>query len=182
MVPRRYSSEAIVLARRNFGEADRILVVYSKHYGKLHLIAKGVRKPKSRKRGSLEVFSHIKFAAARGKNLDIVTEVEIINSFQDVRKNLKKVAVAYFIVETVGRLTREGEKNLKLYSDILENIGMLKTSHRLRKLREQFVYDTLVLSGFWPKGKKMNNPDSTLESVVEREMNSKRVGKKLLLN
>ena len=157
------------MARRNFSEADRILIVYSKHYGKLHLIAKGVRKPKSRKRGSLEVFSHIKFSAARGKNLDIMTEVEIIESFQDIRKNLKKVAVAYFLIETVGRLTREGEKNLKLYSDTLKNIRMLKIARRLRKLRQQFVYDTLVLLGFWPKGKKMINPDSTLESVVERE-------------
>lgn len=181
MIPKRYSSEGIVLARRNFSEADRILVVYSKHYGKLHLIAKGVRKPKSRKRGSLEVFSQIKFAAARGKNLDIITEVEIIDSFQGVRKNLKKVAVAYFIVETAGRLTREGERNLKLYSNILENIRMLKTGRHLRKLRERFVYDTLALSGFWPRGKKMNNPDSILESVVEREMNSKRVGK-LIVN
>ncbi len=96
MRPKRYSTEGVVLLRRNFSEADRIINIYSKHYGKISVIAKSVRKIKSKKRGSLEVFSHIKFSAARGKNLDIITEVETINSFESIRKDLSKVAVAYF--------------------------------------------------------------------------------------
>ena len=78
------------MARQNYSEADRILKLFTKHYGKVSIIAKGVRKPKSRKRGSLEVFGHIKFAASRGKNLDLMTEVEIIDSFELVRKSLKR--------------------------------------------------------------------------------------------
>lgn len=180
MRPRRYTSEGVVLARRNYSESDRILVVYSKHYGKVSLLAKGVRKPKSRKRGSLEVFSQIKFSAARGKNLDLVTEVEIIDSFPTVRKNLNRVAVAYYLMEVVGRVTREGQNNEKLYSQILKNMEILKSTLRLRKLRKDFVYATLTLLGFWPKGIPMDNPDSVLEDIVEREMSSARVGKKLL--
>ena len=126
MVPRRYSSEAIVLARRRFSEADRILVVFTKSYGKISLIAKGIRKPKSKKRGSLEVFSQIKFAASRGKNLDIITEVEIIDSYSGIRKNLKKVTVAYFFLEVIGRIIQEGEKNEKLYSLLISYLDKLK--------------------------------------------------------
>ena len=155
-------------------------MVFSKHYGKIHLLAKGVRKLKSRKRGYLEVFSHIKFSAARGKNLDLVTEVEIIDSYPMIRKNLKKVAVAYYFMEVVGRVTREDEKTGKLYSYLLETLEKLKTSKALKKLRIDFIYKTLVLSGFWPKGKAMDNPDAALEDVTEREINSIRVGKKLL--
>ncbi len=180
MRPRSYSSEAIVLARKSFGEADRILVVYSKKLGKISLIAKGVRKLKSRKRGSLEVFSQIKFSAARGKNLDIVTEVEIIDSYPDLRKNLKKVAVAYYFMEVIGRITHEGEKNLALYFQILKNLRMLKERKDLKNLRKTFVYNTLVLLGYWPRGKHMENHDSVLEDVTEREISSRRVGKKLL--
>lgn len=177
---KRYSSEGIVLARRSYSEADRILVVYSKNYGKVSLMAKGVRKPKSRKRGSLEVFSHIKFSAARGRNLDIIEEAEIIDSFQTIRKNLKKVAVAYYFMEVVGRVTREDKKNEKFFALILKNLQNLKTTKSLRKLREEFIFQTLVLLGFWPKGRIMDNPDKILENVVEREINSIRVGKKLL--
>lgn len=177
---KRYVSEGVVLARRNYSEADRILVVYSKHYGKISLLAKGVRKPKSRKRGSLEVFSHIKFSASRGKSLDLITEVEIINSFSSIRKNLKKVAVAFYFMEVMGRTTREDESNLKLYFNLLKNLKMLKSTKSLRDLRKDFVYDTVVLLGFWPKGRPMGNPDQVLEDVVEREMYSVRVGKKVV--
>ena len=180
MRPKRYSSEGIVLARRSYSEADRILVVYSKNYGKISFMAKGVRKLKSRKRGSLEVFSHIKFSAARGRNLDIIEEVEIIDSFQRIRKSLKKVAVAYYLMEVVGRVTQEGEKNENFFTLILKYLQNLKTTKSLRKLREEFIFQTLVLLGFWPKGRRMDNPDKILENVVEREINSIRVGKKLL--
>ncbi len=177
---RTYKSDGIVLQRRNYSEADRILVVYSKHYGKLSLMAKGVRKPKSRKRGALEIFSHFKFSAARGKNLDIVTETELINPFPVIRKDLKKTSVAYYLMEVVNKLTREGERNEKLYSQILKNLRMIEKTESLRKLREKFVYDSLVLLGFWPKSKFLPNPDEILADVTERELFSVRVGKKVL--
>lgn len=177
---RTYSSEAIVLSRKNYSEADRILIVYSKHYGKLSLLAKGVRRPKSRKRGALEVFSHIKFAASRGKNLDIVTEVELIDLFKEIRKSLKRTSVAYFLIEVVNRLTREDEKNIELYICLIDNLEKLRTGKNLRELRENFIYQTLVILGFWPKDKELKNPDTVLEQITEREMFSKRVGKKIL--
>lgn len=180
MRSRSYSSEAIVLARRNYSEADRIIVVYSKDYGKFSLIAKSVRKIKSRKRGSIEVFSHIRFSAARTKSLDILTEAEIISTFSQIRKNLKKVSVAYYFTEVVGRLTHEGEKNEKLFSLLLKYIDSLHKEKALKKLREKFVKDIVILLGYWPKGKPINNPDLLLEEITERSINSVRVGKKLL--
>lgn len=180
MRPRGYSSEGIVLARRNYGEADRILVVYSKIFGKISLIAKGVRKPRSRKRGSLEVFSHIKFSAARGKNLDLMTETEVIDSFPLIRKDLKKVAVAYYFMEVIGRVTSEEEKNEEIYSLLTGYLGKLRGPTSLRSLKKDFIYHVLTILGFWPKDKRMDDPDYVLEEVVEREMSSARVGKKLL--
>lgn len=180
MRPKSYFSEGIVLARRNYGETDRILVVYSKAIGKISLIAKGVRKLKSRKRGSLEVFSRLRFSAARGKNLDIITEAEIIDSYPKIRKDLRKVAVAYYLMEVIGRITQEGEENPALYAHFLKSLRMLKVSKNLKILRKTFVYETLVLIGFWPKGKPMENYDYVLEDITEREISSARVGKKLL--
>lgn len=180
MRPRIFSSEAIILARKNYGEADRIIVVYSRDYGKLTLIAKGVRKVSSRKRGSIEVFSHTKFSAARGKSLDIITETEIINTFPLIRKNLKKVSVAYFFLEAVGRLTREDEKNREMFDLLLKYLKRLESKNQLRKEREEFIHETLVLLGFWPRGKKMDNHDTVLENIAERKLSSIRVGKKVL--
>ena len=177
---KRYSSECIVLARRNYSEADRILVVYSKHFGKVSLMAKGVRKLRSKKRGSIEVFSHLKFAASKGKNLDIITETQIVNSFNPIRENLKTVAVAYYFMEVVGRITREGQKNERLFYHLLNSLKKIKNTEPLRSLRKEFVNKTLIILGYWPKDKKMDYPDQILEEVVEREMSTVRVGKKML--
>jgi len=72
MIIKNYSSKGIVLAKRNFSETDRIIVLYTKNLGKISLIAKGVRKLKSRKRGSLEVFNLISFSAAKTRLLLII--------------------------------------------------------------------------------------------------------------
>jgi len=177
---RHYSSEGIVLARRNYGEADRILVVYTKKLGKISLIAKGVRKPISKKRASLEIFSYIKFAAASGKNLDLITEVETIDSFILIRQDLRKTSLAYFFMEAVGRTSHEGGPNHEVFDLLLKNLIILKKASQLKNIRLKFILDLLTVLGFWPKGKKMENPDFALTEVIEREMNSYRVGKKLL--
>ena len=180
MVPKRYSSEAIILFRRNYGEADRIVSVLSKDYGKLSFMAKSVRKPKSRKRGSLEVFSVIKFAAARGKSLDIVTEVEMIDDMASIRSDIKRVTVAYYFMETVDKLTREEEAHQDVYFLVLRYLGKLKTTEKLRTLRKDFVKDIVTTLGFWPEGKPLNDPDAIMEQITEREMTTKRVGKQII--
>ena len=124
MRDRTYSSEGVILSRKNYGEADRILVVFSKHYGKIRLIAKGVRKTTSRKRGALELFNYIKFFAVNGKNMDLITEVEVKNGFS-WRKDLTKVAVAYHLAEVVGRLTPEHQEHREVFDLLIESYGHL---------------------------------------------------------
>jgi len=180
MKPRRYTSEGIVLARKNYAEADRLLVIFSKHFGKIKLLAKGVRKPKSRKRGHIEIFSKLRFAVSSTKGIGIMTEAEIVNSYSHLRKDLRKIAVAYYFCEVIGRITHDEEKNEFLYdliSDYLEELPQVKD---LKKFRKQFIYRLLLSLGYWPVGKKMQDPDLELEKVIERKINSVRVGKKIL--
>lgn len=177
---RTFSDQGIVLARKSFSEADRIVFVYSKYHGRISLIAKGVRKPKSRKRGHIEVFSLIRFQAACTKGLDIMTEAEVIKSFENIRKDLKKISLAYYICEVVGKITKEGEENKNFFELIKNTLNRLETSSGLRIQREEFLTALLTLSGYWPEGKKLPNPDGVLEQVVERQINSVRVGKKVL--
>lgn len=180
MKPRSYSSEAVVLARRNYSEADRILVLYTKDYGKVSVIAKGVRKVKSRKRGHLEIFTRLKFQATSGRGLDLITEAEIIDNFEKARKSLKKVSVAYYFMEVVGRITHDHEANRQLFDLILEFLKKLEIENRLKDLRLDFVLRLLTLLGYWPKGKILVNPEAKLEEVIERSLNSQRVGKRLV--
>lgn len=176
-----YTSEGIVLARRNYGEADRILVVYSKDSGRLSLIAKGIRRPKSRKRGHLEIFSRIEFQARAGRGLDLMTEVEVVDDFKDLRKSLKKISLAYYICEVVGKITHENEKNEELFNLILSFLNRLKRETQLRNLRLEFLNELLTLMGYWPKGKVLVDPDRQLAETVEKQISSVRVGKRLAI-
>ena len=177
---RTYSDEGIVLARRNFGEADRILSIYSKNHGRVSTIAKGIRKTTSKKRGHLEIFSHIKFQIADGRGIGILTEVETLNSYEITRKDLKKVSLAYFFTEVIGKITHEYERNDGIFELTLNYLEKLQFEDHLRSLRMNFIYELLTITGFWPKGKKLLNPDEKLEEVVERGINSIRVGRKVL--
>lgn len=180
MKPRNYTSEGIVLARRNFGEADRILILYTKAFGRASFIAKGIRRPKSRKRGHVEVFNLVRFQGAAGRGLDLMTEAEVIDDFKGVRESLKKISLAYYLAEVVGRITHEGEPNQDLYYLILETFEKLKNAKALKRLRLDFISKLLVISGFWPEGKILDNPDEKLEEVIERAISSARVGKRML--
>jgi len=181
VIPRRYSDEGIVLARRSYSEADRIISIITKDHGRVVVLAKGVRRPTSRKRGHIEVFSQIKFQAAHGKGLDILTEAETIDNFGEVRRDLKRAALAYFFMEVIGRTTHEGEAHPELYSHILENLRTLKSENKLRTLKNNFIVEALISLGFWPKGQSLPNPESKLQEITERVLGSARVGKKLLI-
>jgi len=141
---KKFTSEGIVISRKNYSEADRILVIYTNDYGKLFVMAKGVRKLKSKKRGHLEVFSHIKFSASKGSGIDVMTEVESINDFHKIKKDLKKVALAYYFMEVVFKLTSQEEKNKELFRLILNYLApfniIMNTSQNLFKLRSQKSY------------------------------------------
>lgn len=179
MNPRSYLDEGVVLARRNYGEADRILSIFCRRNGRLSFLAKGVRKPLSKKRGHIEVFSHIKFQASRTKGIDLVTEVDTLENFKNIRLSLKRTSLAYYFMEAVGRSTREGERHPELFALIKDYLLRLEKENTLKKLKSDFIYSLLTTLGFWPRGKVLQNPENKLEEIIEYRLSSERVGKRI---
>ncbi|EKD62241.1 MAG: hypothetical protein ACD_52C00257G0010 [uncultured bacterium] len=177
---RYYKLEAIVLSKKRIGEADSLVKVYSRQMGKTTLLAKGVRKPTSRKRGSLDNFSHVALSVASSKGIDIITETKLIHSFAGWKKDLKKVSIAYFFCEVVDKLTGEAEKNEVVYTYLLDTFKLLESVKGLRSQRDMFSKKILVLLGFWEEVKDLTDPDEALKGVVEREIFSLKIGKKIL--
>jgi len=174
-----YKTEGIVLKRVNFGEADRIITFFTKHFGKTVCLAKGIRRTTSRKRGDLEIFNRVTFFAARGRGMDIVTETELICSYSSWRRDLKKIAAAYQICEMVDKLTAEGHEQEDVYG--LLTASLLKLDLLEKSVLASFVSDfslsLLMLLGFWPKEKPVPRDFDTngfIEELIERELKSKR--------
>jgi len=177
---RGYKTEGIILQNRNYSEADNIVTIFTKTQGKVVVIAKGVRKPKSRKRGSLELFNHVKLSVSQTRGMGIITEAEIVASHKKVRSSLNKASLAYYFSEVITALTREEEKNERLFAYTLKLFKFLESAKELKKLRKAFVKDILVILGFWPASKPLLDPDQVLEEVIEKKLKTPSIGKKLL--
>ncbi len=102
-----YNTTGLVLHRLNFGEADRVLTIFSNDSGKISVIAKGCRKPASRTSGATELFTYSKFLLGHGRSMDIVSQCEIIQSFPEIRDNILKLACASYLCELLDRSTQE---------------------------------------------------------------------------
>lgn len=174
---RTYKTEGIILKRVNLGEADRILTIYTKHYGKIRAIAKGVRKLTSRKGGNVELFNHLALFLARGKNLDILSEVQLINSFRDWRKDLARVGVGYYFCELVDRLTPDGQASRAVFELLKDSLGRI-SKQGLPELVRGFERSLLNELGFGvPEELKASRASLKpyIESIIEKEINSPKI-------
>jgi DNA repair protein RecO (recombination protein O) len=100
---RLYKTEGIVLRSMDLGEADRVLTVLTPRLGKLRIIAKGIRRPRSRLGGGLEPFSDVHLVMAVGRTFDVVTQVALEDPHLGLRNDLHSTAAAWYLVELADR-------------------------------------------------------------------------------
>ena len=148
---RLYRTEAIVLKRSDFGEADRLLTLYTSKLGKIRAIAKGVRKPTSRKSGHVELFTHSQFLIAKGRSLDIVTQAETVHAFRPLREDLLRTTYAYYAAELVDLFVEEGIENHPLFDLLLAMLGWLGDASDLDLTTRFFELRLLSLLGYRPQ-------------------------------
>jgi len=109
-------TDAIVLSRFDYGEADRIMTLFTPAHGKLKAIAKGVRRTTSRLGGSLEPLAELRVALARGRTFDVVTQVEVVHAWLSLRDSLESAATAWYLAELADRSIEERNEAEGLYA------------------------------------------------------------------
>ncbi|MFC1873451.1 DNA repair protein RecO [Chloroflexota bacterium] len=124
--PRIYQTEAIIIKKIKLGEADRILSLYTPLLGKIRAVAKGVRRPRSKMAGHLELLTHSLVSLARGRNLDTVTGSQTIDSFVPLKTDLQLGAYALYITELTEQFTAENNMESSFLFQLL-----LGTMHNL---------------------------------------------------
>ena len=144
---RGFKTEGIVLKRRNFGEADRILTVFTKQRGKISVLAKGVRRITSRRAGNVELLNRVSIFLHQTKGMPILTEAESLETYSTIKQDLKLSSVAFHILELVDKLTAENQESPKLYQDLVEVLKRLESSPRQIFIRA-FEVKILSLMGF----------------------------------
>lgn len=146
-----YRTKAIVLRRTDFGEADRLLTVFTPERGKLKLVAKGARKPTSRKSGHVELFSLGQFLVAVGRDLDIVTQAETLEPFLLLREDLLRTTYAYYVAELADSFTAERDENRPLFDLLQDAFGWLGEATDLALVARYYELHLLGLVGYQPQ-------------------------------
>jgi DNA repair protein RecO (recombination protein O) len=149
--PRIYKTEAIVLRQRKLGEAGKIVTLYTPNYGKLDAVAKGVRRPKSRLGGHLEVLTHTAVMLAQGRNLDVVTQAQTVESFAPLRSDLHRLSRALYAAELVDRFSPEGAESYQVFQLLLATLRRLGTARNVDSVLRWLEMQLLRLAGFQPQ-------------------------------
>ena len=114
-----YTTDAIVLGRRNLGEHDRILTLLTRDYGKLNAVAKGARKGNSKLSGATEPFTQLKLMLATGRSLDIISQCEISNSHPALRSDIGRLTRSSYLCDLLDCLIHErDETSIKAIYDL----------------------------------------------------------------
>jgi DNA repair protein RecO (recombination protein O) len=123
--PRTYQTEAIIIKKIKLGEADRILTLYTPHLGKIRAVAKGVRRPRSKLAGHLELLTHSQVSLARGRNIDTIIGSQTINSFLPLKSDLELTSYALYATELVDQFAADHIENYPLFQLLLETLHNL---------------------------------------------------------
>jgi DNA repair protein RecO (recombination protein O) len=157
MAPRSYTTEAVVLRSIRFGEADRVLHVYTAARGRIGAVAKGVRKTKSRFGGRLEPLSHVELQLHQGSGeLQTITGVELRRPHQAIRGDYYRLSVGLIGAEAMLRLFTEQEQNERAFVALTRFLAALEESRTtgdrpsLDPLALAFQLKLLWLSGYLP--------------------------------
>lgn len=167
---RSYRLEGIVIRRKNFGEADRILTLFTKNQGKVKILAKGVRRITSRRGPNIELFNQVNLSIHQGRTFDILTEAEVLNTFPQIKKNLDIVGLAFHICEIVDGLCPEKASHPKVYEMMLEVLNELDNG-----LVHSFERNLLTELGYLPKEHKEVDTTLFIEQILERKLKTRRI-------
>lgn len=149
---RSYRVDAIVLRHQDYGEADRLLTLYTRQKGKLTAIAKGVRKVRSHKSGHLEPFTHVSLLLAQGRTWDLISQAEAQDIFTGIGRDLETIGMASYVVELVDRFSVDEEENQPVFTLLKNTLARLNAAeHPTSLIVRYFEVRLLDLLGFRPE-------------------------------
>ena len=144
-------TSGILLSRTDFGEADRIITVLTPDNGKVRMIAKGVRRPKSKLAGGIELFSvsSLTFLQSRSELKTLVSS-RLITHYGNIIKDIRRTMLGYDLLKRINRVTEDaaGEEYLVLLQRTLEGLDDLELAPELIEL--WFSMQLLAITGHTP--------------------------------
>lgn len=160
-----YKTEGIVLKGMPLGDRDRLISVYSQDYGRLRLVARGIRKMSSKLSGHLDTFNRVFVNISSGNSIDSISGGEVVETFSELKRDLKITARAFYVVELTDDFVADESPNEELYTlllAILRELELLARSvsesnqhvdgkEEMELLMRFFELNLLINSGYAPE-------------------------------
>jgi DNA repair protein RecO (recombination protein O) len=163
-----YKSKGIVLRSIRYGEADRILDLYTRDAGLVSAIAKGIRRTRSRFGARLEPLSCVDFVAYHGRTLDTVTQAEVLRSFHGVREHLARFEAAAGMVGSVRALSGGDEADRRVFNLLYNGLDTLeRCDSGFGSVEAAFGLKLSVLAGYAPQLDECLGCEANLDEAAE---------------
>ncbi len=163
--PRTYQTEAVIIRKFKLGEAGRILTLYTPDLGKIRAVAKGVRRPKSKLAGHLELLTHSLVSLARGRNIDTIIGSQTINSFLPLKSDLWLGSCALYAAELVDQFAADNLENRPLFHLLIGAMHRLCQNSDPELNLRHFELHLLNEVGFRPQLQQCVSCHSSLKPV-----------------
>lgn len=170
---RSFKTEGIVIKRNNYNEADRIITIFSKRQGKIKVKATGVRRITSRRSSHIELLNYSIFGLYQGKNMPVLTEVQSLENFSGIKKDLKKVMAAFHICELIDGLCAENQENLEIFNLFENTLKRITIEEKLVQSVYEFEIELLSLLGFHTPQTARVNTKEVIEDILERKLKTR---------
>ena len=170
---RSFKVEGIIIKRRNYGEADRLLTVLTKNNGKIQIKATGIRRIPSRRSAHVELLNHSVLGLYKGKTYATLTEAQAIDNFSPIKNSLEKMGLSYHLCELVDGLCAENQENMRVFYLLKNSLTALAMNDGLEASVREFEIELLTILGYLPNRLK-NGLDTRdfIENILERKLKS----------
>ena len=146
--------EGIVIRTHDYGESDKIVVIYSREAGKIAGMARGAKKPSSRLASVSQLFTYGYFMIRGGRGLGTLQQAEMISSLRGIQEDIFKTAYASYVIELLDKGTEEKEKNPFLFELLYQTLQYINEGFDPDIVTHIFEMKMLNVLGLYPEMKQ----------------------------
>ncbi|MBI4096950.1 MAG: DNA repair protein RecO [Candidatus Levybacteria bacterium] len=179
---RTFRTEGFVIKRKNMGEADRMLTVFTKEHGKIQVKARGIRKIPSRRSAHVELVNRTLISVYKGHKIPVLVEAQMIEDYDEIKRDLNKIGFAYHICELIDGLCAENVEQARIFYLLKKVFERMRRDEDLAPIIHDFEIQLLTELGFWNKSSALSarlDTKNYIENILERRLKSKSIFSKI---
>ena len=148
-----HTTDAIILREYDVRETSLLVTFFTRDFGKIKGLLKGVRGPKGPLGYQVQVFTlnRIVFYESKKADIHIVSQCDLLDFFEDIRKDIAKTGHAYYFIELVDALTEKSAESAEIFDLLLNSLNLLKTDASPKRIARILEIKLLLLSGVMPR-------------------------------